>query len=134
MTTEKPNKEIDNTDKYNIIMPETTDRVLCIRVEKPISGAGYAGNFAPRIHTMLKLYGGIRLLVYYKEYHGWEAEAALMDMGGLAEFGNKVVKFAMVNPPKRELVRLNVKKSLLSGENKVFDEKDLAEALRWVAE
>ena len=72
--------------------------------------------------------------MYYKEYHGWEAEAALMDMGGLAEFGGKVIKFAMVNPPKRELVRLNVKKSLLSGENMVFDEKDLDEALRWVAE
>ncbi len=57
-----------------------------------------------------------------------------MDMGGLAEFGGKVIRYALVNPPKREILRLNVNKPILSGENKVFAEKDLAEALRWVAE
>lgn len=132
MTQENSNKEKSNADKYNPIMPESDDRVLCIRVEKPISSEGYSENFTPRIRAMIEKHGGIRFLIHFKEYQGWEAEAALMDMAGLVEFGPKVIKFAMVNPPKTEMLRYNVKKPLLSGEARTFEERELAEAIAWV--
>jgi hypothetical protein len=132
MAQDNTNKENNNINKYNIVMPETDDRVLCLRVEKPISPEGYSENFAPRIRAMIEKHGGIRLLVYFCAYKGWEAEAALMNMGGLVEFGPKVIKFAMVNPPKKELVRHNVNKPLMAGETRTFEESELAEALAWV--
>ena len=132
MTQDKTNKENNNIQKYNIVMPETDDRVLCLRVEKPISPEGYAENFAPRIRAMIEKHKGIRLLVHYKAYQGWEAEAALMEMGGVSEFGGKVIKFAMVNPPKREMLRYNVHKPLINGEIRVFKDDELDDAVRWV--
>ena len=132
MTQEDSNTENNNINKYNIVMPETNDRVLCLQVEKPISPEGYSENFVPRIRAMLEKHGGIRLLVYYKEHKGWEAQAALMEMGGVAEFGSRVVKFALVNPPKRDMLRYNVQKPLISGETRVFEEDALADALEWV--
>lgn len=132
MKQENSNKENNNTHKYNIVMPETDDRVLCLRIEKPISPEGYSENFAPRIRAMIKQHGGIRLLIHFKAYQGWEAEAALMDMAGTAEFGQKVIKFAMVNPPKKEMLRHNVNKPLITGETRTFTDDELAQALTWV--
>jgi len=132
MSQDKTNKENSNIEKYNIVMPETDDRVLCLCVEKPISPEGYSENFTPRIRTMIEKHGGIRLLVHYKAYQGWEAEAALMEMGGVADFGAKVIKFALVNPPKREMLRYNVHKPLISGEIRIFEDSALDEAIRWV--
>lgn len=132
MKQENSNKENSNTHKYNIVMPETDERVLCLRIEKPISPEGYSENFAPRIRAMIEKHGGIRLLIHFKAYQGWEAEAALMDMAGVAEFGQKVIKFAMVNPPKKELLRHNVNKPLITGEARTFTDDELAQALAWV--
>lgn len=119
-------------DKYNIVMPETTDRVLCLRIEKTISPEGYTENFLPRLQAMIDKHGGIRLLVHFKEHKGWEAEAALMDMAGTLEFGPKVIRFAMVNPPKKDMLRHNVNKSMVAGETRIFATEELADALQWV--
>jgi hypothetical protein len=134
MSQDKTNTDNNHIQKYNIVMPETDDRVLCMRVEKPISAEGYSENFAPRVRAMIKKHGGIRLLVHYKTYKGWEAEAALMEMGGVAEFGSKVIKFALVNPPKREILRYNVHKPLINGEARVFEDSELDDAISWVKE
>lgn len=129
---ENTNKAKDNTHKYNIIMPESDDRVLCVRVDKPVSPEGYSENFLPRLRAMIQAHGGIRLLIDFHEYHGWEAEAALMNMAGMADFGRLVVKIAYVNPPKREMIRAKAAADIISGEMRFFDTDQLDEALRWV--
>jgi hypothetical protein len=128
------NANIDkfNLEKYNTVLPESDDRALCMEVDKPISRDGYLGNFVPRIEAMLKAHGEIRLLVHFKEYQGWEAEAAMMSMGGLMEYGSKFRKLALVNPPRKEIVRSKVNTPLMSGETRYFDSHELHDAIAWV--
>lgn len=132
MNQEKANKENANTQKYNILMPQSDDRALCFQIDKPISKEGYAENFVPRTRAMIERHGGIRLLLYFTGYKGWEPEAALANMGILTEFGPKVIRFALVNPPKKEILRAKVNEPLVSGETRVFDAAQLDEAIEWV--
>jgi hypothetical protein len=115
-------------------MPQSDDRALCFEVHKPISPEGYSQNFLPRLDAMLDAAGEIRLLIYFSDYKGWETEAAIMDMGAIAVYGAKVAKFAMVNPPKKEIVQYAVKKPLIHGEIRIFEESQLQEAVVWVKE
>ena len=93
----------DINEKFNTIMPETTDKVLCIQVDKVISEEGYQQNFLPRIEKMIETYGEIRLLVHYLSFKGWEHDAAKEDMATFALLGKKLKKFALVNPPESEI-------------------------------
>ncbi len=119
-------------DKFNTIMPESDERTLCIRVEKPISKEGYTLNFLPRLNKMIDRTGEIRILVYFQSYHGWEPEAALEDMDATLQFGDKLAKLALVNPPEREVLQRLIKKPLLRGDVRFFDEDELDDALGWV--
>ncbi|QQG36281.1 MAG: STAS/SEC14 domain-containing protein [Micavibrio aeruginosavorus] len=121
-------------EKFNIIMPETTDRVLCIMVDKPVSVEGYTQNFLPRVEEMAARHGEVRLLVYFKNYQGWEEEAALLDLNMTPKLGGYVRRFAMVNPPQKLLALLNLKKPLITGKTRSFNEAELDKALAWVQE
>jgi SpoIIAA-like len=122
------------SELYNTIMPETTDRALCIQVDKPISAKGYDENFTPRIDAMIKQYGEVRLLVYYKHFQGWEEEAAKGNMAELPKYSKVLRKMALVNPPRSELFKNKIKQPVLSGETRVFNENELADALAWIHE
>ena len=123
----------NSNDKYNIVMPQSTDRVLCMQVDKTISEEGYKENFLPRLQSMIDKYGEARLLIYYREFKGWEQAAAKEDMLSSAKFGQKIKKLAMVNPPETEIFRSKLSESNLSGETKAFKEKDLEKAIEWVS-
>lgn len=122
-----------NMDKFNTIMPETDDRTLCVMIDKPISGEGYATNFLPRFHDIINRHGDIRLLVYYKAFRGWEKEAAGFDMETTARYGKKIRRLALVNPPESEALQKKLKAPLFDPQAlRLFEEKDLDKALAWV--
>lgn len=123
---------IDNISKYNRLMPESDHHALCFDIHKPISREGYSENFMPRIEDMIARNGEVRLLLYYSAYQGWEVAAALLDMGAITTYGPKMTKFALVNPPKKEIMQFTVKKSLIKGEMRVFNADQLAEAVAWI--
>lgn len=124
-----------NTLKFNTIMPETDDRTLCILIEKPISAEGYEHNFLPRFKGMLDRNGEARLLVYYKDFKGWEEEAAEKDMEITSAYGKKIRRFALVNPPRSEIFQKKVKAPLFDPEAlRLFEESELDKALNWVKE
>ncbi len=120
--------------KYNRIMPQTTDKVLCIEVEKVISAEGYEENFLPRVKEMIDKYDEVRILVYYKNFKGWEYDAARQDMLTSAELGRKTKKLALVNPPESEVFQRTIKKKIVAGDMKCFNESDFDDALKWVSE
>lgn len=122
----------NNNDKYNVIMPQTDDKALCIQVERTISSEGYEENFLPRINKMIDEYDEIRLLIYYKKFQGWEEEAAKNDMETTARFGRKIAKMALVNPPQKEIFQSTIKKPILTGEIRLFEEKNLDKAIEWI--
>ena len=123
------NQEINN--KFNKIMPETDDRVLCVEIIKPISDEGYELNFLAKLDKMLALHGEIRIVIYYSDYKGWEPEAALNDMNATLKYGKNVKKLALVNPPEREIFQRKIKQSLVKGEIQYFNKENLQGAIKW---
>ncbi len=119
-------------EKFNTIMPETTDRVLCVQVDRIISEIGYKENFLPRLGKMIEQYGEIRLLVNYLKFEGWENDAAKEDMFSSVFLGRKVNKLAFVNTPESEIFRRTMIEENISGETKFFSEEQLQNALEWV--
>lgn len=119
-------------EKFNTIMPETTDRVLCVQIDRLISEVGYKQNFLPRLEKMVNKFGEICLLVYYKNFKGWEHDAAKEDMVSYAQFGKKIKKYALVNPPESEIFRRKMIDENISGETRIFSEEQLQEAIEWV--
>ncbi len=121
-----------DNEKFNTIMPETTDKVLCVQVDKVFSEEGYKENFLPRVKMMIEKYGEIRVLLNYVEFKGWEHNAAKEDMVSSAALGSKLKKLALVNPPESEIFHRSMKSDILSGETKVFATEKLNEALEWI--
>ncbi len=119
-------------EKFNTIMPETTDRVLCIQVDRLISCEGYRENFIPRLEKMIEKYGEIRLLVNYLKFEGWENDAAKEDMFLSVSMGKKIKKLAFVNTPESEIFRRIMIEENISGETKLFSKDQLQEAIDWV--
>ena len=113
-------------------MPETTEEALCVKVDKVISEEGYRENFLPRLKTMVEKFDEVRILLYYADFKGWEHDAAKEDMVTSALFGNKLTKFALVNPPESEIFQKFMKKDLFAGEMKMFNEDKLQDAIDWV--
>ena len=119
-------------EKFNTIMPETTDRVLCVQIDRLISEVGYKENFLPRLEKMIEKYGEIRLLVNYLNFEGWENDAAREDMFSSVSLGRKVKKMALVNTPESEIFRRTMIEENISGETKLFSEEQLQDAIEWV--
>ena len=124
------------SEKFNVIMPETTDRALCIQIEKIISSEGYAKNFTPRIHKMLESHEKIRMLIYYKDFKGWEENAAAQDMELSILLTQRLERMALVNAPEREEIQKRMKKKMISNscDLQFFNEEDLDEAMAWIKE
>ena len=120
-------------DKFNTIMPESDDRTLCVMIDEPISGEGYAKNFLPRFYDIVERHGEIRLLIYYKAFHGREKEAAGFDMETTSTYGKKIRRLALVNPPESEALQKKIQEPRFDDHAlRLFEEKDLDQALRWV--
>lgn len=124
-----------DTGKFNTIMPETDDKTLCVLIEKPISAEGYDHNFLPRFKDIINRNGEARLLVYYKDFKGWEKGAVASDMEMTSLYGKKIKRFALVNPPSSEVFQKKIKAPLFdTGALRLFTESELDKALDWVKE
>ena len=119
-------------DKFNTIMPETEANIICIQVDKPISEQGYKENFILKIQNILEDYDTFKILVYYKEFKGWEENAAQLDMAAFVDFGSRLEKLALVNPPHKEILSRKLMKPMVGGDIQIFKENDLKLALSWI--
>jgi hypothetical protein len=120
-------------DHANIVMPESDDRALCISISQPITQEWFNSNMN-RLARMLEDKGEIRFLVYYKEYKGWEEEAARDDAAAYIKTGRHFVKFAYVNPPGKTLLRHKMRLPMFGGEFRVFSAEEIDTAIGWVKE
>jgi hypothetical protein len=120
------------SEHFNEIMPQSDDRVLCLRITKPITGDGYQQNFITRLDQMIDRHGEIRLLVWYADYKGWEEDAARNNMLSAVQYGQKICKVAMIDPPQSRIIDAKIKAPLLSGEVRIFTATEFDQALDWV--
>lgn len=119
-------------DKYNETMPETDDRVLCMKISKPITKEGYTENFLPRLIERVNQNDELRLLVYYEKYQGWEADAAALDFEALQRFGEYSGKIAQVNPPESVVLKMKMMSAIMKEDIRFFEEDEFNDALEWV--
>lgn len=119
-------------EKYNTVMPETDDRTLCMQIDKPISKEGYRDNFIPRIKEIIDKHGEIRILIYFKQYDGWEEQAAGFDIETTVQYGRYVKKLAFINPSEKMIFNNKIREPLIKGDTEYFEEEDLDKAIKWV--
>lgn len=119
--------------KFNHIMEQSRDNILCFRIDKPISAEGYAENFLPRLSDILEKYDNARILLCYEEFKGWEKSAAIMDLQATAKYGSKIIKIALVNAPEKDILLKDFRKKLVKGEIEFFDKGQLDDAIKWVS-
>lgn len=114
-----------------IVMPETTDRALCLCVE----GTPEPENFKitrDACEKILKRHGEIRFLLYFKDFGKWSEETSQMDMGFTLEYGPKITRLALVNPPPHIISLFKIKEGLFKQQIRYCAEEEFANALAWV--
>lgn len=116
---------------FNEVMDGCGEKTLCMKITKTITSEGYKKNFLPRINKIIAEYGEVRILIYFQNFKGWEIDAARHDMEAFGRIAKKISKIALVNPPESEVFRRAVKKEILNGELKLFNESDLEQAIEW---
>lgn len=114
-------------------MPHSGGAFLAYEIVRPISREGYA-VFLEITNAIINKYGELRLLLYYKNFEGWEREAAEMDLEAHITIGHNMKRFAIVSAPEREIMSRMIKKPMLGGEIRFFSENRLDDALAWVKE
>ena len=118
-------------DYRDEIMPETEGPALCYRATRAVSNELYS-NYIERVKTSIKDYGEFRLLIFYKDFPGWDEQAASKDLPFYAEYGKYMKKLALVNAPEKEVMAKMLRKNIIGGELKIFSEDRLQEALTWI--
>ena len=117
--------------QLNEIMPETDDRVICIRVDKPISGEGYKTLFLPLAHKMAADHGEIRMVVLFEKFQGWEEEAAMTDLASTMFLAHHLKKLAIVNLPDNMVQYIGMRQAALKTDLRIFDTHQFQDALNW---
>lgn len=114
-------------------MPETTDRALCVSIDGPVRKENFA---LTKLHCdeMLKRHNDIRLLILCRNFAGWSEETSRLDMSFSLEYGTKMSRLALVNPPASLISLFKFKEVLHKREVRYYDADGLDEALAWINE
>lgn len=120
-----------DTTQFNEIMPETDERVICIRVDKPISGEGYKTQFLPLVQKMAADHGEIRMVPLFEKFLGWEEEAAMADLASTLFLARHLKKLAIVNLPEKMVQYVGMRQAALKTDLRIFNTDQFQDALAW---
>lgn len=114
-------------------MPETDENCLCIEIIEPISIEAYRDLYFPIMQKIIREKGEINILVYYRNFKGWEKDAAMFDLGAGTILRPHIKKLASVNIPESEKNRstLLVQSTM---QIRFFEESELQDAIKWIKE
>jgi hypothetical protein len=114
------------------ILPESQDHLLGVKATGKFTNQDYKEFLLPRLETLIKEYGRVRVLVYLEEdFQGWETEAILSDPLG-QEHKNKLEKIAVVGGSWWLSLELKLITPFLAGEVRHFSRSELPEAWTWI--
>jgi hypothetical protein len=118
----------------DFIMAETTDRAVCFLAQ----GGPKPENFvmaSAACQAVLDRRGELRVLVYFKDFGKWDEKTSQMDMGFSMDYGSKMTRLALVNPPPHIINLFKIKEGLHSNRQvRYYPENEFADALAWVNE
>ncbi len=121
----------DPANEPPLLLPESTDRVLCFGVVARMQAARYT-RARLLMQDMKDKYGEIRILVYYKNFDGWEENATKIDLSMALEYGDCMTKIAFVNPPPIIMAQMKMKGDLhAKSDVRYYNEDQYQDAVAW---
>lgn len=117
----------------DFIMPETTERTVCLFAQGTPQPE-YFIQASAACQSVLDSYGELRMLVLFKDFGKWSEETAQMDMGFSLDYGSKMTRLALVDPPPHIITLFKIKESLHQRQVRYYPENEFADALAWVNE
>ena len=119
----------------NRIMEQSEGPLLCVEAADAVTLDYYKNFYLPPLERIFAEFGHASILFYYPDresFPGWSEEAADLNIEKLTEFGRKIRKVALIDPPEKVASRWKLLLPLISGELKIFGHGQLDDALAWV--
>jgi hypothetical protein len=114
------------------ILPESAGRFLGLRVRGKLTGEDYQQTLMPRLETIFREQGRVRvLLLLEQDFEGFETQALMGE-----EFGRQhrddFEKIAVVGGSWLLLLELKMMALVFSGEVQNFSREELTQAWDWI--
>ena len=120
--------------KHSRILPESKENLMAVEVGDRITLDEYTSIFASVAPEIFGKYETAKLLLKYtRPFHGWECDAAEMDLKMLGEYATRISKIALVDPPENVLPKWRAFKPVI-GQIKCFKQDEYDAALEWIRE
>jgi hypothetical protein len=114
------------------ILPESEGEFVAVRVSGKLHDADYKA-FVPKAEAVIEREGGIRLLMLFEDFEGWDAHAAWDDFKFGVKNGRKIKRFALVGSHKWQEWCAKLCRVVMC-ESQFFDDSRADEAWKWVKE
>tara|TARA_R110002124_G_scaffold287216_1_gene471542 strand:- start:232166 stop:232558 length:393 start_codon:yes stop_codon:yes gene_type:complete len=120
------------TFEHNGFFPKDRYGVICVKMTGLINHESFAQNLLPRLKQNYEKYKEIRILAYFEDYKGWQANDFAMDILETSPYRHHIKRLALVNPPA-EGISFPLPEDVKSANTlKSFAQDDVEEALLWV--
>lgn len=119
----------------NRIMKQTEGPLLCVEAADAVTLDYYQNHYLPPLEKIFAEFGHASILFYYPDresFPGWSEEAADLNIQKLTEFGRKISKVALIDPPEKVASRWTLLQPLISGEIRIFGHGQLDDAMTWI--
>lgn len=121
-----------NTSKTVIVLPCSDERTLCVQLTGAVTREEYDASFYNVLQKFVENGINFGLLIHYKDYLGWNTDAAARSFESIIDHGKFARRMAYVNAPDSKVQAMKIAKPLLGGKTRFFNEHELQEAIDWV--
>jgi len=118
------------TDEIEIL---ASDRLLEVRLTGKLTKEFYE-RFAPAVEKQIAEHGKLRILLVMHDFHGWTAGALWEDIKFDMKHWRDIERLAMVGETKWEQGMATFCKPFTKATVRYFDQSQLDEARKWIAE
>ena len=116
------------------VLAESNAQVLVVKAFGKLTHNDYEAVFIPELQQRIDVNGSARvLLVLEQGFSGWELEAAWDDAKFGIQHRNDFTRLAMIGAPEWANWSVKIAAHFMSGEVRMFTDKQFDEALHWVS-
>lgn len=115
-----------------IVLPESEGNLLCVQFSGLVNARDHEKAVSEPIREIIARHGSYRVLILYRNFQGWEPDAADLNMKLILDCAPVCERVAYVNPPEKKILQMKLSQPLVLGEIRFFDADKLQEALDWM--
>ena len=115
------------------VLPESKGNILVVRAAGKLTDQDYKDVLIPRVDSIIREHGRVRLLLDMgDEFHGWEPAALWDDTRLGLRHRNDFEKMGVIGGPKWVEWGLKLAATVIGGEIRSFSPGEREEALNWI--